>query len=167
MAAFIGLTLTIPHPSAEVIASGTMSIKPFTLMLILFWITAFASATHDVAADGYYMLVLAEKQQSFFVGIRSLFYRLSSIFGQGGLIALAGVLEVKLGAIPTAWQMTLLAASILFAALTLWHVFALPNVETCEKGEGDKKRSGKAVLLEFLRAFKPLCFFIVCRRPFW
>ena len=92
-AAFILLTLTIPHPSAAVIASGHTPINLFTITLLLFIITAFASATHDIAADGFYMLALSEDKQSFFVGIRSTFYRLSAIFGQGVLVYIAGSLE--------------------------------------------------------------------------
>ena len=128
-ASFIGLTLSLPHPSAEMIAVSQTPIRLFSVMLILFWLTAFASATHDIAADGYYMLALQGKDQSFFVGIRSLFYRLSSIFGQGGLITLAGTIELKTGNIPLSWQLTLLTASLLFTLITLWHLFFLPKVE--------------------------------------
>ena len=101
-ACFVLLTLTIPHPSAEMIAAGETPISLFTLMLILFIITAFASATHDIAADGFYMLALTQHQQAAFVGARSVFYRLSSIFGQGVLLVIAGALETKTGNIPLA-----------------------------------------------------------------
>ena len=85
-AAFVALALSLPHPSAEVIASGSTGVSMFAVTLVLFWITAFASATHDIAADGFYMLALSPGDQSLFVGIRSTFYRLSSIFGQGVLV---------------------------------------------------------------------------------
>lgn len=78
--AFAALAFSLPHPSPEIIASGGTSVSLFTMTLILFWITAFASATHDIAADGFYMLALQPKEQSVFVGIRSTFYRLASIF---------------------------------------------------------------------------------------
>ena len=58
------------------------------LSLAFFWLLAFASATHDIAADGYYMLALDSGEQSFFVGIRNTFYRLATIFGQGILVML-------------------------------------------------------------------------------
>lgn len=128
--AFIGLTVTLPHPSAETIAGGQTPIGLFLVMLVLFWITAFASATHDIAVDGYYMLALEGKQKSFFVGIRSLFYRLASLFGQGGLITLAGFIELRTGNIPLSWQVTLLTTSVLFTILTCWHLYRLPKVET-------------------------------------
>ena len=82
--AFIMLTLCIPHPSAAEIASGNTPIGLFGVTLILFAITAFASATHDIAADGFYMLGLTDHQQSLFVGIRSLFYRMLDDCGPGG-----------------------------------------------------------------------------------
>ena len=84
-AAFALLALTLPHPSAETIAAGGTQVSLFAVTLIIFWITAFASATHDIAADGYYMLALKTDEQSLFVGIRSTFYRLSSIFAPTNL----------------------------------------------------------------------------------
>jgi PAT family beta-lactamase induction signal transducer AmpG len=122
-ATFVLLTLTIPHPSPEMIAAGETPISLFTVMLILFIITAFASATHDIAADGFYMLALTTHQQAAFVGARSVFYRLSNIFGQGVLLVIAGALELKTGNIPLAWQLTLLVTSVLFGLIALWHIF--------------------------------------------
>ena len=69
----------------------------FKATLILFWLLAFSSATHDIAADGYYMLALNEKQQAFFVGVRSTFFRLSMITGQGLLVILAGYIQTRTG----------------------------------------------------------------------
>ncbi len=101
--------------------------RTFTLTLVIFWVTAFASATHDIAADGFYMLALDGGSQSLFVGIRSLFYRLSSIFGQGVLVVIAGLLERRTGSVPTAWTLTLALASVIFAAVTTYHAFFLPR----------------------------------------
>ena len=126
-AAFALVAFTLPHPSAEVIAAGGTDVSLFTVTLVLFWITAFASATHDIAADGFYMHALDPGDQSLFVGIRSTFYRLSSIFGQGVLVVIAGLLERKTGDIPQAWSVTLLASAVLFATITLWHTFSLPK----------------------------------------
>ena len=99
----------------------------FSVILVIFWITAFASATHDIAADGFYMLALKHGEQSFFVGIRSTFYRLSSVFGQGVLVVVAGLLEMKLGNIPLAWSVTMLVCAVLFGAVTVYHIFVLPR----------------------------------------
>ncbi len=126
-AAFALTAFSLPHPSAEAIGAGNVSMSLFTVTLVLFWITAFASATHDIAADGYYMIELNPNDQSFYVGIRSTFYRLSSIFGQGVLVMIAGRLETTLNDIPTAWSITLLSGSILFAGITVWHIFRLPK----------------------------------------
>ena len=116
---------TLPHPSAEVIATGAADVSLFAVPLVLVWITAFASATHDIAADGFYMLALKPGDQSLFVGIRSTFYRLSSIFGQGVLVVIAGILERKTGDIPLAWSVTLLISAAIFAAITIWHTYGL------------------------------------------
>ena len=68
--------------------------------LALLWLVAFSSATHDISADGFYMIALNEQQQSLFVGIRSTFYRISMIVGQGALVMLAGHLENMSGLDP-------------------------------------------------------------------
>ena len=109
------------------IAGKSTPVGLFTLTLILFYVTAFASATHDIAADGFYMLALRDDQQTFFVGIRSTFYRLSSIFGQGVLVMVAGLLEERGGNIPGAWRMTLLLTAVLFSLITLYHTFVMPK----------------------------------------
>lgn len=87
-AAFGGIALTIPVPFF------------FQATLAFFWLLAFSSATHDIAADGFYMLGLDSNQQAKYVGIRSTFYRVATIFGQGILIILAGFLESSTGMTP-------------------------------------------------------------------
>ena len=99
----------------------------FALSLIVFYIVALASATHDIAADGFYMLALDERDQSAFVGIRSTFYRIASVFGQGVIVVCAGLLEEKFGDIPKAWALTLGLSSLLFALLALSHRRFLPK----------------------------------------
>ena len=126
-AAFILLTLTMPKPDAATIAAGQTPISLFTFTLILFAITAFASATHDIAADGFYMLALNQNKQAAFVGIRSTFYRLSSIFGQGVLVFIAGAIEQRNGNIPMSWMITMGVAAVLFCCITLYHTFAMPK----------------------------------------
>ena len=151
-AAFVLLTHSMPHPEPEMIASGQTPISMFTITLLLFAITAFASATHDIAADGFYMLALTQKNQAAFVGIRSTFYRLSSIFGQGVLVYIAGLIETNTGNIPMSWQITLLVTAVLFCGVTLYHTFFIPRPEVEKKPEGEKS-SAKAIMQEFGRTF--------------
>ncbi len=68
--------------------------------LAIFMLMGFASATHDIAADGYYMLALTEHEQSLYVGIRSTFYRIATVMGQGLLVILAGLIEMNSGLEP-------------------------------------------------------------------
>ena len=121
------LTLTLPHPSAEMMANSQTSVGLFTWTLIFFIITAFASATHDIAADGYYMLAHNAKSQAAFVGIRSTFYRIAAIFSQGVLVYIAGVIEKDTNDIPWSWQVTLGATSVILLLVTLYHCFFLPR----------------------------------------
>ncbi len=76
----------------------------FQLTLAVFWVIGFTSATHDIAADGYYMHALDDHQQSFYVGIRSTFYRIATVAGQGLLVILAGVIEMNSGLEPAQLQ---------------------------------------------------------------
>ncbi|MCR4824828.1 MAG: MFS transporter [Bacteroidales bacterium] len=133
-------------------AALALSVSPdvFGLSLVIFYVIAFASATHDIAADGFYMLALDEKQQSVFVGIRSTFYRIASVFGQGVIVVLAGLLEERSGNIPRAWSITLLVCAVLFALITLWHWRFLPKVETEDRADG----SMQAVFRGFLETWK-------------
>ncbi len=151
-AAFVLLTLSMPHPEPELIASGQTPISLFTITLLLFAITAFASATHDIAADGFYMIALTQKNQAAFVGIRSTFYRLSSIFGQGVLVYIAGLIETNTGNIPMSWQITLLVTAVLFCGVTLYHTFFMPHPEVEKKPEAEKT-SAKMIMQEFGRTF--------------
>lgn len=97
------------------------------LSLAFFWLLAFSSATHDIAADGFYMLGLNTGEQSFFVGIRNTFYRLAMIFGQGILVTIAGFLEKYKGDVPLAWSLTFFLLAGLFLALALYHKAVLPK----------------------------------------
>ena len=120
---FAALALSLPSRTGAPVSA-------FSLSLVIFYITAMLSATHDIAADGYYMLALDEHRQSLFVGIRSTFYRIASVFGQGVIVVVAGLLENHYGDIPKAWVVTLLASSVLFLAVTVWHHFILPAEES-------------------------------------
>lgn len=151
--AFALVAFTLPHPSAEIIASGSTPVSVFSLTLVIFWITAFASATHDIAADGFYMLALDPGDQSLFVGIRSTFYRLSSIFGQGVLVVIAGLLETRLGDIPQAWSYTLIISAAIFSALTFWHLFRLPKPDSDVSAVRAEVRSPRSIVKEFIRTF--------------
>ena len=128
----ITLTITLPHPSAEAITAKAVSVSTFRFTLILFIIAAFASATHDIAADGYYMLAHDARSQAAFIGIRSTFYRIAAVFSQGVLVYIAGYIENKTGNIPLSWQVTLGATSIIMLLVTLYHSFFMPSVERQE-----------------------------------
>lgn len=101
----------------------------FQTTLAFFWLMAFSSATHDIAADGFYMLGLTEEKQAFFIGIRNTFYRIAMITGQGLLVMLAGLLEYRLGNIPLAWSLIFFLMAGLFIGLALWHKYILPKPE--------------------------------------
>ena len=151
--AFILLTLSIPKPDEATIAAGTTPISMFTITLVLFIITAFASATHDIAADGFYMLALRQSDQAAFVGIRSTFYRLASIFGQGVLVAIAGAIELRYKDIPLSWTNTMLVTAVMFSLVTFYHLFAIPKPTSDKSVLTPGTASAKAIFQEFGRTF--------------
>ena len=107
----------------QVLMTAMMLLLTLTLLII----TAFASATHDIAADGFYMLAHSPSSQAAFIGIRSTFYRISSVFGQGVLVLIAGLVERSSGNIPLSWQVTLGVSALVFAVVSLYHIFFLPR----------------------------------------
>lgn len=131
------LFLTLPRPEAQTMAACTTPVGIFSFTLILFILTAFASATHDIAADGFYMLAHSPSSQARFVGIRSTFYRISMIFGQGVLVTIAGLVEESSGDIPYSWRVTIGVCAVAFFIVTLYHAFVLP------RPEADAPRSGE------------------------
>lgn len=113
-AALAGVALTIPMPHF------------FQITLAVFWLMAFSSATHDIAADGFYMLALQPHQQAAFVGVRSTFYRIAMIAGQGGLVYIAGRVEEASGNVPFAWSIVFMILAIMFGSLCVYHKLMLP-----------------------------------------
>ncbi|WP_405398058.1 AmpG family muropeptide MFS transporter [Maribacter sp. Asnod2-G09] len=113
----------------------------FISSLACFWMAAFASATNDIASDGYYMLGLTEKKQSFFVGMRSTFYRLAMVTGEGLIVVLAGFLENKYGDNTKAWSVTMSAAAFLMLIMTVANFFVTPKYES-ENIEDKEKPAG-------------------------
>ena len=159
-AALAGIAFTIPGP--------------FWLQgsLAFFWLMAFSSAIHDIAADGFYMLGLNQHQQAYFVGIRSTFYRIATIFSSGLLVGLAGALQVLTRSIQYSWSLVFYLVAGLFIALWLYHNWALPR--PAEDGEKTQK-TARDIIREFwltLVTFfhKPqmwvgICFMLFYRMP--
>jgi len=113
-AGLAGIALTIPLSNA------------FKYSLVFFWLMAFSSATHDIAADGFYMLELSSHDQAWFVGIRNTFYRFAILTGQGLLVMMAGVFEDWTGAVTAAWSMIFACLAILFIGFGVYHRWFLP-----------------------------------------
>jgi len=118
--------------------------------LAFFWLMAFSSATHDIAADGFYMLGLDEDQQAFFIGIRNTFYRVAMLTGQGLLVMLAGFLEKSTGRIPFAWSIVFFVLAGVMVALAVWHRYILPKPATDIQRENITPQT---ILVEFGRTF--------------
>ena len=139
-AAFGGVAFTIP---TVFWLQGT---------LFFFWLMAFSSATHDIAADGFYMLGLNQHHQAWFVGIRSTFYRLATIFGQGILVMIAGNLQVFYrNSIAFSWSLMFYGVTGLFIALWLWHGYILPHPR---EDVARKDVNASTIWLEFVKTIR-------------
>ncbi len=137
-AGLAGVAFTIPMPGF------------FQSSLAIFWLVAFSSATHDIAADGFYMLALDVHDQALYVGIRSTFYRIATIAGQGLLVMLAGGLE-KITSISMAWSITFYILAGLFVAFFLYHSYILPKPDSDKPAAGMVTASN--IFKEFLATF--------------
>jgi len=141
--AFALVALTLPAP------------KFFQLSLAVFWLMAFSSATHDIAADGFYLLAISTGDQAAFVGVRTTFYRLATLSAQGGLVFLSGKLIASTGSVVTAWSLVFGLLAAVFVLLGAYHAFALP------RPAADRATAqGSDIVQEFLAVF--VAFF---RRP--
>lgn len=125
---------------------------PFFIQATLacFWLMAFSSATHDIAADGFYMLALSPHEQTLYVGIRSTFYRIATIAGGGLLIMLAGWLENRTQDNNFSWSITFYVLALFFIMVTLYHFITLP------RSVNDRKRTTKSagrLLGDFFNTF--------------
>ena len=136
-AALASVAVTIPLPAF------------FQITLAIFWLMAFASSTHDIAADGFYMLGLPEHQQAAFVGVRSTFYRIAMITGQGLLVVVAGTLEAS-GDLKTAWSVTFGILALVFLGFAVYHRFFLPRPASDHAVRSDGSTS---VAREFVTVF--------------
>jgi PAT family beta-lactamase induction signal transducer AmpG len=129
-----GVALTVPLPHF------------FQWTLAFFWLLAFNSATHDIAADGFYMLATTERQQALFVGVRTMFYRVATIAGQGLVVMLAGTIQSRTGDPRLAWSIAMGALAVLFLGFGLWHRGALPRPAPDRPGEAGR-------ILHFVKEF--------------
>lgn len=143
-AGLAGVAFTIPMPNF------------FQITLAIFWLIAFSSATHDIAADGFYMHALDVREQSLYVGIRSTFYRVATIVGQGVLVIIAGELEIWTGSISYAWAITFFILSGLFISFCLYHKYVLPvpNSDKSVIGHVTAKNIFREFFATFISFFK-------------
>ena len=140
--------------------------------LAFFWLMAFSSATHDIAADGFYMLGLDQHEQAYFVGSRSTFYRIATIFSSGLLVGLAGALQVLTRSICYSWSLVFYLMAGLFVAFWLYHNWMLPRPsEDADRGRktaSDIFREFRDTVVTFFQ--KPqvwvgICFMLFYRMP--
>ena len=125
----------------------------FQSSLAFLWLMAFSSATHDIAADGFYMLGLTKHDQAFFVGIRNTFYRFAMLAGQGPLVILAGHMETIAESTSWAWSITFFIFAALFAAFSLWHLLILPYPTSDVKHEHQTVEEALAKFWETFTSF--------------
>ena len=150
-ASLAGVALTIPTTNA------------LQYTLVFFWLMAFSSSTHDIAADGFYMLGLSSHDQSWFIGIRNTFYRFAILFGQGIIVIIAGQLENITGNLKLAWSLVFGILSGLFMILAAYHKWALPRPKNDQEEFNTAKEDIVKEYFEIIKAYfkKPQILLIV------
>ena len=156
-AGLAGIALTIP------------SSNMFKYTLAFFWLIAFSSSTHDIAADGFYMLGLSSHEQAWFIGIRNTLYRFAILTGQGLLVILAGQLENIYNDV-FAWSIIFAGLSFLFIIFAFYHKWALPKpTEDNELSKLTIKKIIPNIVNIFISYFKKpqiiiaVCFILIYR----
>ncbi len=124
----------------------------FAPIILLFAVIAFISATHDIAIDGYYLIALDKKDQAFFTGIRSTFYRFSVIFGSGILVVIAGNYSKIFGSVHFGWAFSFAICTAIFIVLFIYHYVFSPKVEP--KNDGSDGRIYYHFKKSFIGYFK-------------
>ena len=122
----------------------------FRVTLAIFWLLAFSAATHDIASDGFYMLGLQTHEQAAYVGIRSTFFRLSMITGQGGLVYLAGKFTEVTGNLTLAWSIVFFLLGAMFVSLFVYHGLMLPRPAN-DVANIDDGKVGKTFVMIFAK----------------
>lgn len=122
----------------------------FRYSLATLWLVAFSSATHDIAADGFYILALNDHEQAWFVGVRNTFFRLAMISGQGLLVMVAGLLEDETNNLQLSWSIAFYLLAAVFVLLFAWHRRVLPRPGTDIAGETESPRM---LLARFVETF--------------
>ncbi len=148
---WILLTQLLVGASLACIALTLPTSRFFQYTLAFFWLMAFSSATHDIAADGFYMLGLQEPHQAAFIGVRTTFYRISMIAAQGGLVILAGLFERNREEVADAWAIAFLLTACVFWAFLLYHAWILPYPNSDRPAACGTSSS---ILIEFLHPFR-------------
>ena len=121
----------------------------FTLSLIGFFIGAFVSATLDIATDGYYLLALSAQEQGYFVGVRTIFYRIAMILGSGLLVSVTGYLGKEVVAQPYNWAIFFGALGVFFAGCAVYHRAVLPHPPTDQPATVSQTRAWKEAFGEY------------------
>lgn len=144
--------------------------------LALFMLIAFASATHDISADGFYILGLSDHDQELYVGVRNTFYRIGMVIGQGGIVMLVGKMQEGLfgtscSSVAASWSVAFLLLGAVMLLLGTYHTAMLPKVES----DADEKEKSTNVLKDFYLTLKSfvtrphiisaLCFILLFRLP--
>ncbi|HXT12723.1 MAG TPA: MFS transporter [Candidatus Angelobacter sp.] len=120
------------------------------ISIVLFWFIAFSSATHDIAADGFYILALSEGQQSFFVGVRNTLYRVATLFVKGPFIFVAAEIKDRTGSETRAWAIAFAGMAALYGLMGAYHAYILPRPATDKPGESG---SLERFFSQFLQTF--------------
>lgn len=160
---WIVLTQLIIGASLAGVAFTIPTVNTLQYTLAFFWLMAFSSSTHDIAADGFYMLGLSSHDQSWFIGIRNTFYRFAILFGQGIIIIIAGQLENITGDLKLAWSLVFGILSGLFILLAIYHKLVLPQPKNDQEEFNISKKDIIKEYFEIIKAYfkKPQILLII------
>ncbi|MCQ2974581.1 MAG: MFS transporter [Bacteroidales bacterium] len=125
----------------------------FKYIIIILFLCAFSSATHDIAADGFYIDNLSQKEQSFWVGIRNTCYRIAMVVAQGGIVLLASKLELFTNDKYMAWAYALIIIGVLLSLIGVYHLFVLPKKQKTDNPNDNSSNKSQSIIYYILIGF--------------
>lgn len=122
----------------------------FAVSIAVLAVISFSGATHDVAANGFYLETLDQKTQAGYVGWQGAFYNVAKVFTTGVLVYLAGIFQKTMSTLQ-AWTIVMLAFGVIMCVLALYNSKALPRQQPKTNNPAQEKRSLKHILASFFK----------------
>ena len=125
------------------------------LTLAFFWVTGFASATQDIAADGVYIASMSRKEQAYYAGVQGIAWNSGRVIAAGVLVSFTGILHDEKGlSWQSAWMVVMVILAVIMAAAAAWHTRVLPSGGETKHAVATPAEAGRQFAAAFTSFFE-------------